>query len=40
MPGGKAGAEMKIAMVLNNNGQSITLSKAFCGSVGFKDMKE
>ena len=29
--GGKAGSEMKIAMVLNNNGQAITLSKDFCG---------
>lgn len=36
--GGKAGSEMKIAMVLNNNGQSITLSKDFCGLVGFKDL--
>lgn len=34
--GGKAGSEMKIAMVLNNNGQSITLSKDFCSLVGFK----
>jgi nitrate/nitrite transport system substrate-binding protein len=34
--GGKAGSEMKIAMVLNNNGQGITLSKEFCGLVGFK----
>jgi nitrate/nitrite transport system substrate-binding protein len=34
--GGKEGAEMKIAMVLNNNGQAITLSKDFCGKVGFK----
>src|SRR6186713_3662735 len=34
--GGKAGSEMKIAMVLNNNGQAITLSKDFCGKVGFK----
>lgn len=34
--GGKAGAEMKIAMILNNNGQAITLSKEFCGKVGFK----
>jgi nitrate/nitrite transport system substrate-binding protein len=33
--GGKAGSEMKIAMVLNNNGQAITLSKDFCGKVGF-----
>jgi len=38
--GGKAGAEMKIAMVLNNNGQAITLSKEFCGLVGFKDLKK
>lgn len=34
--GGKQGSEMKIAMVLNNNGQAITLSKDFCGSVGFR----
>jgi len=34
--GGKAGSEMKIAMVLSNNGQAITLSKSFCGKVGFK----
>ena len=34
--GGKAGSEMKIAMVLSNNGQAITLSKDFCGKVGFK----
>jgi nitrate/nitrite transport system substrate-binding protein len=38
--GGKAGSEMRIAMVLNNNGQSITLSKDFCGLVGFKDVKK
>ena len=36
--GGKAGSEMKIAMVLNNNGQAITLSKDFCGLVGYKEM--
>jgi nitrate/nitrite transport system substrate-binding protein len=36
--GGKAGSEMKIAMVLNNNGQGITLSKDFCGLVGFKEV--
>jgi nitrate/nitrite transport system substrate-binding protein len=36
--GGKAGQEMKIAMVLNNNGQAITLSKDFCGLVGFKEV--
>lgn len=34
--GGKAGSEMKIAMILNNNGQAITLSKDFCGMVGYK----
>ena len=28
--GGKAGSEMRIAMMLNNNGQAITLSKDFC----------
>jgi len=38
--GGKAGSEMKIAMVLNNNGQSITLSKDFCGLVGFKEINK
>jgi nitrate/nitrite transport system substrate-binding protein len=38
--GGKAGSEMKIAMILNNNGQAITLSKDFCGLVGFKDIKK
>lgn len=36
--GGKAGLEMKIAMMLNNNGQCITLSKDFCGQVGFKQI--
>ncbi len=34
--GGKEGSEMKIAMVLSNNGQAISLSKDFCGKVGFK----
>lgn len=34
--GGKEGSEMKIAMILNNNGQAISLSKDFCGKVGFK----
>jgi nitrate/nitrite transport system substrate-binding protein len=34
--GGKEGSEMKIAMILNNNGQAITLSKDFCGKVGFR----
>jgi nitrate/nitrite transport system substrate-binding protein len=37
--GGKAGSEMKIAMILNNNGQAITLSKDFCGTVGYNDIK-
>ncbi|QHT66938.1 ABC transporter substrate-binding protein [Rhodocytophaga rosea] len=34
--GGKAGSEMHIAMILNNNGQAITLSKDFCGEVDFQ----
>lgn len=34
--GGRAGSEMKIAMVLSNNGQAITLSRDFCGKVGFR----
>jgi nitrate/nitrite transport system substrate-binding protein len=38
--GGKAGSEMKIAMVLNNNGQAITLSKEFCGLAGFKEVNK
>lgn len=38
--GGKAGSEMRIAMTLNNNGQGITLSKDFCGLVGFKETKK
>jgi nitrate/nitrite transport system substrate-binding protein len=38
--GGKAGSEMRIAMVLNNNGQAVTLSKDFCGLVGFKEIKK
>ena len=37
---GKAGSEMKIAMMLNVNGQAITLSKDFCGKVGFKQMNK
>ncbi|MFN8354244.1 MAG: CmpA/NrtA family ABC transporter substrate-binding protein [Spirosomataceae bacterium] len=36
--GGKAGSVMQIAMILNNNGQGITLSKDFCGLVGFKEV--
>ncbi len=38
--GGKSGSEMKIAMTLSNNGQGITLSKDFCGLVGFKEIKK
>jgi nitrate/nitrite transport system substrate-binding protein len=38
--GGTAGKEMKIAMVLSNNGQGITLSKDFCGLVGFKEVNK
>ncbi len=38
--GGKEGSEMRIAMVLNNNGQAITLSKDFCGKVGFKQINK
>lgn len=37
--GGKEGSEMRIAMILNNNGQAITLSKDLCGKVGFRDYK-
>lgn len=38
--GGKAGSEMKIAMMLNVNGQAITLSNDFCGKVAFKQMNK
>ena len=38
--GGKAGSEMKIAMMLNVNGQAVTLSNDFCGKVGFKQMSK
>jgi nitrate/nitrite transport system substrate-binding protein len=38
--GGKAGSEMRIAMMLNVNGQAITLSNDFCGKVGFKQMNK
>lgn len=38
--GGKAGSEMKVAMVISNNGQGITLSKDFCGMVGFKEVNK
>jgi nitrate/nitrite transport system substrate-binding protein len=36
--GGVVGKEMHIAMVLNNNGQAITLTKDLCGQVGFKEV--
>lgn len=36
--GGNPGSEMPIAMMLNNNGQSITLSKEFCGKVKHQDI--
>src|SRR5262249_24968609 len=36
--GGIAGQEMLIAMILNNNGQAITLSKDFCGKAGFREI--
>lgn len=36
--GGKAGSVMKVAMVLNNNGQAITLSNKFCDLVGSNDV--
>ena len=32
--GGKEGSMMKIALILNNNGQAITLSKKFCDLIG------
>lgn len=38
--GGKAGSEMKIAMMLNVNGQAISLSNDFCGKVAFKQMNK
>ena len=38
--GGKAGSEMRVAMTLSSNGQAITLSKDFCGSVGYNDLKQ
>jgi nitrate/nitrite transport system substrate-binding protein len=38
--GGKEGAEMKIAMLLSSNGQAISLSKEFCGSVGYKELNK
>ncbi len=38
--GGKAGSEMKIAMMLSNNGQAISLSKDFCGLAGYKELNK
>ena len=38
--GGKAGSEMKIAMMLSSNGQAITLSQDFCGKVGFRQINK
>jgi nitrate/nitrite transport system substrate-binding protein len=38
--GGKAGSELKIAMMLNSNGQAISLSNDFCGKVGFKQVNK
>ncbi|HLF78291.1 MAG TPA: CmpA/NrtA family ABC transporter substrate-binding protein [Dehalococcoidia bacterium] len=37
--GGQAGKEMHIAMMLNHNGQAITLSKDFVGKAGYQDLK-
>ncbi len=36
--GGKAGDVMKIAMIINNNGQAITLSNKFCDLVGTNEL--
>jgi nitrate/nitrite transport system substrate-binding protein len=38
--GGKEGSVMKIAMILNNNGQGITLSKKFCGLIGANETEK
>lgn len=39
--GGQAGKELLIAMMLNNNGQAITLSaEHFAGKVGFADVRQ
>ena len=38
--GGNAGQTMRIAMVLNNNGQGITMSKEVCGQVGYKEFNK
>jgi nitrate/nitrite transport system substrate-binding protein len=36
--GGTAGKELMIGMMINANGQAITLAKDFCGQVGFRDL--
>lgn len=36
--GGAAGSEMHVAMILNNNGQAITLAKDFCPTVPFREI--
>ncbi|WP_207425544.1 CmpA/NrtA family ABC transporter substrate-binding protein [Pedobacter sp. SYSU D00535] len=36
--GGKSGSVMKIAMILNNNGQGITLSNKFCDLLGSNEV--
>ena len=36
--GGKEGSVMKIAMIINNNGQAITLSNKFCDLIGDNDV--
>lgn len=38
--GGKEGSEMRIALMLNVNGQAISMSNEFCGKVGFKEMNK
>lgn len=38
--GGKAGDVMKVAMMLNNNGQAITLSNKFCELVGTNELSK
>src|SRR5687768_3817384 len=37
--GGAAGREMPIAMVLNNNGQAITLEREMCG-IGYRNVQD
>lgn len=37
--GGAKGKELKIAMIINENGQATTLSKEFAGKVGYGDLK-